>query len=150
MQVKAPKKYKILNFCHDSQNFKIYALFKKNLFGKNPATRKIQTFCNSDGSICLYDNSLEMFKKYVTLDTWHMTLDMWHLAHDMQHMGGGVWTFSQNWSSPGLMVWDWPCLEGSERKDDLISPSMNLFWRCLENSPSYTGYDGSCPSHNVL
>ena len=54
LQVKGLKKYKIScisHFCRDLQNVKISALFKKNFCGKNPAIRKLQTFCNS--ALCL-------------------------------------------------------------------------------------------------
>ena len=41
----------------------------------------------------------------VTGDRWHVTRDTWHMTHSVG------WTFSQNFSSQGLLVWDWQCLE---------------------------------------
>ena len=38
---------------------------------------------------------------------------------------GGGWTFSQHFSSPALTVWDTQCLEGSERKDQLMNELNN-------------------------
>ena len=61
----------------------------------------------------------------VTLDTWHVTQDTWHLTPDMWHVTHGWgWTFSQNFSSLALPVWDTQCLEDSERKDDLINQTI--------------------------
>ena len=37
-------------------------------------------------------------------------------THDMWHMVGG---------SQAITVWDWQCLEDSERKDDLLNELMN-------------------------
>ena len=61
-------------------------------------------------------------KKYLTSDmwhqthdTWHMTPDTWYLTCDTWHVThGGRWTFSQNFSSLSLMVWDTQCLEDSK------------------------------------
>ena len=53
-----------------------------------------------------------------SLVPWHgMTCDPWHVKH------GGGWTFSPNFSSPALTVWEWDrqCLKDSELKDDLIN-----------------------------
>ena len=76
----------------------------------------------------------------LTCDTWHVTCDMWHLRHDklpltfdtwhMTHniwhvTHGGGWTFSQNFSSLALTVWDLWCLEDWEEKDDSMKEWMN-------------------------
>ena len=37
---------------------------------------------------------------HMTCDTWHVTCDTWHVT------GGGRWTFSQNFRSLALLVWD--------------------------------------------
>ena len=48
----------------------------------------------------------------ITGDRWHVTCDRWHLPHDIWHMTDSVgWTFSQNFSSLALPVWDWQCSE---------------------------------------
>ena len=44
--------------------------------------------------------------------TWHMTC-------------GGKWTFSQNFNSLALPVWDRQCLEDSEQKDHRLNESVN-------------------------
>ena len=41
----------------------------------------------------------------MTFDMWHVTCDTWN----MTHIEG--WTFSQNFSSLALPVWDLECLE---------------------------------------
>ena len=38
--------------------------------------------------------------QHLTCDTWHMICDMWHVTH------GGRLTFSQNFRSPALTIWD--------------------------------------------
>ena len=38
----------------------------------------------------------------MTGDLWHVTYDTWHSVR---------WTFSQNFSFPALLVWDWECFE---------------------------------------
>ena len=51
-----------------------------------------------------------LLKKNVKLNIW--TCDTWHVTHDTWHMTHSVgWTFSQNFSSLALLVWDWECLE---------------------------------------
>ena len=55
----------------------------------------------------------------VTHDTWHLTPDTWHVTHD------GEWTFSQNGNFLAVPVWDWQCLEDSERKDDRLNQSIS-------------------------
>ena len=57
--------------------------------------------------------------KHLTCDTWNVTCDMWHDSH------GGGWTFSQNFSSPALTVWDRQCLEDFEQKDDSMNEWIN-------------------------
>ena len=48
----------------------------------------------------------------VTRDRWHVTRDTWHVTHDTWHMTHSVgWTFSRNFSSLALPVWDWQCFE---------------------------------------
>ena len=45
---------------------------------------------------------------------------MWHVRHDMWHMTHSVgWTFSQNFSSLPLSVWDWQCFEYISTNPDL-------------------------------
>ena len=48
----------------------------------------------------------------------HLTGDMWHMTH------GGVWIFSQNFSSLTLTVWDRQCLEDSERVKNALSRTL--------------------------
>ena len=48
----------------------------------------------------------------VTRDRWHVTRDTWHVTRDTWHMTHSLgWTFSQNFSSLALPVWDWQCIE---------------------------------------
>ena len=54
----------------------------------------------------------EKKKKYM----WHMTRDIWHVSHDR----GGWWTFSKNFSSLALTVWDLKCFE------DISAFSLNV------------------------
>ena len=56
----------------------------------------------------------------VTTDPFHGNqCDMWHMT------GGGRWTFSQNFSSLALTVWEWRCSEDISTKDDWLSYLMN-------------------------
>ena len=48
-----------------------------------------------------------------------MACDTWHVMH------GERWTFSQNFSSPTLWVWDGQGLWDSEQKDHVMNESMN-------------------------
>ena len=59
---------------------------------------------------------------HMTLDTWHRTSDMWHVTRAMWHVthGGGL-TFSQTFSSLAFTVWDWQCLEDSEKKEERLN-----------------------------
>ena len=52
-------------------------------------------------------------------DTGNMTCDTGHVTN-----GEGL-TFSQNCSSPAQTVWQWQCLEDSERKDHLPNELMS-------------------------
>ena len=48
----------------------------------------------------------------MTGDRGHVTRDRWHVTCDTCHMTHSIWwTFSQNFSSLVLPVWDWECLE---------------------------------------
>ena len=63
---------------------------------------------------------------HMTRDMWHVTHDMWQVTHDMWHVTGwGRWTFTQNFSSLALMVWEWKCTEdistNHQSLSDLIS-----------------------------
>ena len=49
----------------------------------------------------------------VTRDRWHVTRDTWHMTHSVG------WTFSQNFNSLALPVWDWECLEDILSKGSL-------------------------------
>ena len=55
---------------------------------------------------------------HLTHDTWDLTCDMWHVTH------GGGWTFSGNFSSPALTVWDKQCIEDSKQKDHWLNQWM--------------------------
>ena len=91
---------------------------------------------------------------HMTHDTWHGTRDMllyyifgsktalvymWHVTCDTWHMTGmGRWTFSQNFSSPALMVWEWRFVEDIQSYEDIstsqaVLPSISLklciIWR---------------------
>ena len=67
-------------------------------------------------------------------DTQHMTCDTWHVTH------GGGWTFSQNFCSSALTVWDRQGLEDSEQKDDLMNEWMNeIMTKVFIEQPVYTG-----------
>ena len=61
----------------------------------------------------------QKLKLHSTPDMWHLTHDMWHVTHDWG------WTFSQNFRSPALMVWDRQCLKDSEQKYDWLNELMN-------------------------
>ena len=56
----------------------------------------------------------EKLQKNGTLATWHVTCETWNVTHD------GGWTFSQNFISPGLTVWDWQFFKDSEQKIQTI------------------------------
>ena len=56
---------------------------------------------------------------HVTRDRWHVTLDIWHVTS----LGG--WTFSQNFSSLALTVYDLWYYEDLEEKDESINQSIN-------------------------
>ena len=59
---------------------------------------------------------------HVTPDTWHLTRDTWHVTYDTWHVThGGGWTFSPNFSSPALMVWDWQYLEYISTNHDWVN-----------------------------
>ena len=80
-----------------------------------------------------YIHHFEKERKNVTPDTWHLKPNTWHLTPDTWHLtcdtghvtNCGGWTFSHNFSSPALMVWDSQYLEDSELKDDVINEWMN-------------------------
>ena len=55
----------------------------------------------------------------VTCDRWHVTGDRWHMTH------GVGWTFSYNFSSLALTVWDLWFFEDLEEKDQWVSDSVN-------------------------
>ena len=58
--------------------------------------------------------------------TWHVTHDMWHVTKDMWHVTHGVWwTFSLNFSSLAITVWDKWCCEYIEEKDHLLNQWIN-------------------------
>ena len=52
-------------------------------------------------------------------DTWQVTGDTWHMTHSVG------WTFSQNFSSLALLVWDWQCFEYISTNHQLVSYSIN-------------------------
>ena len=63
----------------------------------------------------------------VTRDTWHMTGDTWHVTCDTWHMTHSVgWTFSQNFSSLALPVWDWQCFEYISTNHHSVSYLLTL------------------------
>ena len=72
-------------------------------------------------------NLFNILKKYfdmwlVTGDMWHLTRDMWHVTRDM--FAGG-WTFSQNFSSLALTVYDlWYYEDLEERMTDSVNELM--------------------------
>ena len=56
--------------------------------------------------------------KNVTCDMWHMTCDTWHVTCDIWQMTcGGRQTFSQNFSSLPLTIWEWRCSEDFSTND---------------------------------
>ena len=57
-------------------------------------------------------------------DTWHMTHDTWHLTHSV-----GL-TFSKNFSSLALPVWDWQCIEDIWTKSS-VNQWINELWAFL-------------------
>ena len=62
----------------------------------------------------------------VTRDTWHVKHDTWHMTHDTWHMTHSVgWTFSHNFSSLALPVWDWQCFEYISTNHESVSQSVN-------------------------
>ena len=56
---------------------------------------------------------------HVTFDSWHMTRDKWHVTR----LGG--WTFSQNFSSLALTVFDLWNYEDLEEKAHGLNQSMS-------------------------
>ena len=58
--------------------------------------------------------------RQVTGDMWQVTRDRWHVTHDKWHMTHSMGcTFSQNFSTLALPVWDWECLEDILTKGSL-------------------------------
>ena len=53
--------------------------------------------------------------KQLTPEMWRVTCDMWYVTD------GGAWTFTQNFSSLALTVWDLWCLRDCEEKDTSVS-----------------------------
>ena len=62
---------------------------------------------------------LKDFFLIATHYTWHVTCNTWHVTY------GGQWTFSQNFSSLDLTVWDLWCCEYLEEKDRLLVRSIS-------------------------
>ena len=60
----------------------------------------------------------------MTHDIWHVTRDTWHVTHDTWDVWGG-WTFSQNFRSLALTVWDLGYYEDLEEKDEWINQLIN-------------------------
>ena len=59
---------------------------------------------------------------------WQVTGVTWHVTHYPWHMTLGVgWTFSQNFSSLALPVWDWQCLEDIWTKGSLTHSQPRLY-----------------------
>ena len=70
-----------------------------------------------------YRPSTDQLHHFVTGYRWHVTHDILHMSRDTWHMTHGVgWTFSQNFSSLALLVWDWQYLE---LKDEWMNEWMN-------------------------
>ena len=60
----------------------------------------------------------------VTRDRWHVTGDTWQVTRDTWQVTHGlVWTFSQNFSSLALRVWELWCSEYLEEKHQSVSQS---------------------------
>ena len=74
----------------------------------------------SGGRVC-YQRGLPHLVWPLTPDTWHMTYEMWHVACDMWHVTCDICV---KFISPVLKVWDWQCLEDSER-NQWINERMN-------------------------
>ena len=58
---------------------------------------------------------------HVVSDRWHVTGDMWYVTRDTCHLIGDTcvgWTFTNNFSSIALMVWELGCFEDLEESDD--------------------------------
>ena len=88
---------------------------------------------------------LKKEEKNVTHDTWHMTRDKWHLTRDTWHMthdmwrmtSGGMWTFSQNFSSLAL-VFDGDD-DQTEAHGVILAAGSTFFQRVLgEKSTSHS------------
>ena len=77
----------------------------------------------------------KLYMWHVTWDTWHVTRDMWHMTND----SWGEGTFSQNFSSLALPVWEWTCYDDIFTKADSVNQSINEWWRYLKNSPAAPG-----------
>ena len=77
---------------------------------------------------------LTVYRWQVTGDRWQLIGDRWHMTRDKWHMTHSVgWTFSQNFSSPALPVWDWQCLEDIWTKvwiNQSINQSINAEGDC--------------------
>ena len=68
----------------------------------------------------------------LTRDTWHLTPDTWHMTRDTWHVTrGGGWTFSKNFSSQALTVWEWRSIEDIFTKVDWLSLLIIEWQRCL-------------------
>ena len=65
----------------------------------------------------------------MTCDRWHMTCDTWHTTHSLR------WTFSQNFSSLALPVWDWVCLEDILTKGWFIQWINELMTKVIVEQP---------------
>ena len=63
---------------------------------------------------------------HVTCDTWHVTRYMWHATCDIWHVTClGGWSFSQNFSSLALTVYDLWYYTDLEEKDEWIIELIN-------------------------
>ena len=71
---------------------------------------------------------------------WQMTRDMWHKTCDTRHVtGGGKRTFSKNFSSWALKVWEWRCFEDILTRDHWMNECISEWRMCLLNSLGYSG-----------
>ena len=78
-------------------------------------------------------------KKMFTCDSWHVTCDTWHVTCDTWHMTHSVgWTFSQNFSSLALPVWDWQCFEYISTNHDLRGLARYSVYMTATSGPFWT------------